>query len=63
VPADAVEAAFYLVEGCGLDGCDWPSAMRDAFAAIAAPNFAHFIGPGSSHGAMQSSDFYLQANP
>jgi len=55
---DSVESAFYLVEGCGLDGCDWPRAMRHALQAVDAPNYHTFIGPGTLHVAWGGSQFY-----
>jgi hypothetical protein len=26
---DTVETGFYVVEGCGAEGCDWGKAMRN----------------------------------
>jgi hypothetical protein len=55
---DSVESGFYVVEGCGFDGCDWPPAMRAALKAVGAPNYARYIGRGSLHGALMVNEVY-----
>ena len=56
---DATEEGFYDFEGCGADGCNWKKAMRAALAiARAAPNFASFVAPGSTHVVTESDAMY-----
>ena len=60
---DTIESGFYLDEGCGLDGCDWGKAMREALGAIPAPNYHYFIGKGGQHGVMAGKKLYTQTDP
>jgi hypothetical protein len=56
--ADTVEEGFYVAEGCGLEGCDWKGAMRDALDAVTAPNFYRFVAPGTTHGVIGGDGVY-----
>eukprot|EP00750_Incisomonas_marina_P018534 INCI30.1.p1 GENE.INCI30.1~~INCI30.1.p1 ORF type:complete len:405 (-),score=60.25 INCI30.1:150-1247(-) len=61
--SDSVEEGFYVVEGCGADGCDWKKAMRTALnISRSQPNFASFIGRGSQHVVTQDDGMYERSD-
>ncbi len=56
---DDVERGFYLLAGCGAEGCEWKKASQKALDDChAAPNFASFRAPGGVHVATESDTLY-----
>jgi len=49
--ADSVESSFYVVEGCGIEGCSWKKAMRVVMPWLRnnSTNVYTYIGTGMSH--------------